>query len=200
MWCVTRSARCWWSGTEGELRSCAPDAAHHSRRCEASSGVMRCRAGAHDAAICVACWRCTATRCSASGTRYLALPDGQNTQAAGQRPPPNIFFFTEIRNRRIRRRNPAQGRGAFRDRHERGLDGGGRGSHRRDWICRAGNRERSRRAHDQCDPRTAKSCGPGARGLCVKSCGDVYCPTGHAHQSSARRRGNSASLPGESTT
>jgi len=27
------------------------------------------------------------------------------------------------------------------------------------------------RAHDRCDLRTAKSCGPGARGLCAKCCG-----------------------------
>ncbi len=45
-------------------------------------------------------------------------------------------------------------------------------------LRRAGNRERKRRAHDRCDPRTAKSCGPGARSLCAKSCGDVCCPTG----------------------
>ena len=46
-----------------------------------------------------------------------------------------------------------------------------------------------RRAHDRCDPRTAKSCGPDARGLCVKSCGDACGPTGRSHQPSARRRG-----------
>jgi len=37
--------------------------------------------------------------------------------------------------------------------------------------------------------RTAKSCGPGARSLCAKSCGDACGPTGSAHQPSARRRG-----------
>ncbi|MCS3758799.1 hypothetical protein GGE24_002625 [Bradyrhizobium centrosematis] len=44
-------------------------------------------------------------------------------------------------------------------------------------FCRAGNREQSRRAHDRCDQRTAKSCGPGARSLAsslVVMCG----PTG----------------------
>nr|WP_249816634.1 AlpA family phage regulatory protein [Bradyrhizobium sp. 169] len=35
----------------------------------------------------------------------------------------------------------------------------------------------------------AKSCGPDARGLCVKSCGDVAAQPGRAHQSSAWRRG-----------
>jgi len=75
-------------------------------------------------------------------------------------------------------RTPAQGRGAYRDRHERGPGGGGRGSHRRDRHRRAGNRERQHRAHDRCDRRTAKSCRPGARGLCAKSCGDGCGPTG----------------------
>ncbi len=47
--------------------------------------------------------------------------------------------------------------------------------------------------------RTEKSCGPDARGLCVKSCGDVAAQPGtrisHLHGDG----GNSASLPGEST-
>jgi hypothetical protein len=47
--------------------------------------------------------------------------------------------------------------------------------------------------------RTNKSCGPDARGLCVKSCGDVAAQPGarisHLHGDG----GNSASLPGEST-
>src|SRR4051794_36850328 len=47
--------------------------------------------------------------------------------------------------------------------------------------------------------RTNKSCGPDARGLCVKSCGDVAVQPGarisHLHGDG----GNSASLPGEST-
>ena len=135
-WCATRSARCWWSGTEG----------------------------------------CSVACCS--GLQALALPVGQNTQTAGQFPPPKIFHFTEIRKRRMCRLTPAQGRGAYRDRHERGPGGGGRGAHRRERHRRAGNRERNRRAHDRCDRRTAKSCRPGARGLCAKSCGDVCGPTG----------------------
>ena len=47
----------------------------------------------------------------------------------------------------------------------------------------------TQRAHDRCDRRTAKSCGPGARGLCAKSCGDVAARPGSHRQSSARRRG-----------
>jgi len=62
-------------------------------------------------------------------------------------------------------------------------------SHRREGLCRAGNREQSHRANDRCDARTAKSCGPGARSLCAKSRGDVRCPTGRTHQPSAGRRG-----------
>ena len=46
-----------------------------------------------------------------------------------------------------------------------------------------------RRANDRCDPRTAKSCRPDARRLCVKSCGDVHGPTGLAHQPSATATG-----------
>jgi hypothetical protein len=79
---------------------------------------------------------------------------------------------------------------AYRDRHERGPGGGGRGSHRRERLRRADNRERGRRAHDRCDRRTAKSCRPGARGLCAKSCGDVCCPTGP--RASAIRRATGA--------
>ena len=106
------------------------------------------------------------------------MADGQNTPTVGQCECAKIFPFTEIRKRRICRRNPAQGRGAYRDRHERGPGGGGRGAHRRERHRRAGNRERNHRAHDRCDRRTAKSCRPGARGLCAKSCGDVCGPTG----------------------
>jgi len=55
------------------FRSRAPDAAQRPRRCEASSGAVRCRAGAHLAArraapgsrLCAA----ALARCSASGTR-----------------------------------------------------------------------------------------------------------------------------------
>src|SRR4051812_14153562 len=53
----------------------------------------------------------------------LALSDGQNTLAVGQAPPARIFHFTEIRKSRMCRGNPAQGRGAYRDRHERGPGG-----------------------------------------------------------------------------
>ena len=81
----------------------------------------------------------------------LALPDKQNTPALGQSSPSKTFYFTEIRKSRMCRLDPAQGRGAYRDRHERGPGGGGRRSHRRGGFCRAGNRERSRRAHDRCD-------------------------------------------------
>jgi hypothetical protein len=119
----------------------------------------------------------------------LALPVRQNTRAVGQCGSVKIFHFTEIRKRRMRRPTPAQGRGAYRDRHERGPGGGGRGPYRREGFCRAGNREQKPRAHDRCDPRTAKSCGPDARGLCVKARGDACGPTGPSHQSSARRRG-----------
>jgi len=47
-------------------------------------------------------------------------------------------------------------------------------------------------------PRTEKSCGPDARGLCVKACGDVAANR-RAHRYLQGDGGNSASLPGEST-
>jgi len=49
-------------------------------------------------------------------------------------------------------------------------------------FCRAGNREQSRRAHDRCDQRTAKSCGPDARSLAsslVVMCGPTGPHIGH---------------------
>ena len=70
-----------------------------------------------------------------SGLQDLVLPVGQNTQAVSQRLPSRIFHFTEIRKSRMCRGNPAQGRGAYRDRHERGPDGGGRWSHRREGFA-----------------------------------------------------------------
>ncbi len=81
--------------------------------------------------------RCVSTPC---------IADGQNTPALGQSAPRKIFRFTEIRKRRRYCGNPAQRRGAYRDRHERGSGRGGRGSHRRDQLRRAGNRERRPRA------------------------------------------------------
>ncbi len=124
------------------------------------------------------------------GLPDLALPDGQNTQTIGQDVSPKIFHFTEFRNWRMCRGNPAQGRGAYRDRHD--TRAGRRWTQvasARMAFRRAGDCERRPRADDRCDVRTAKSCGPDARGLCVKSCGDVCCLTGRAHQPSARRRG-----------
>jgi len=56
------------------------------------------------------------------------------------------------------------------------------------------------RASDRCDLRTAKSCGPDARGLCVKCCGDVAARPGPRISHPQGNGGNSASLPGESAT
>ena len=56
------------------------------------------------------------------------------------------------------------------------------------------------RAHDRCERRTAKSCGPGARGLCAKCCGDAAARPGPRIDQSQGDGGNSATLPGESTT
>jgi hypothetical protein len=70
----------------------------------------------------------------ATQPQALALPDGQNTQMLGQSGRSKIFNFTEIRKGRIHRGNPAQGRGAYRDRHERGPGGGGRRPYRREGF------------------------------------------------------------------
>jgi len=97
-----------------------------------------------------------------------------------------------------------------------GRDGVGRKAH-----CRAGNREQwlsrlrhgadsvfawlRERAHatPRSDmrrrARTEKSCGPDARGLCVKSCSDVTARPGARISHRQGDGGNSASLPGEST-
>ncbi|MGY3074266.1 hypothetical protein ACVWZZ_000637 [Bradyrhizobium sp. LM6.10] len=114
---------------------------------------------------------------SSRATRDLAVPVGQHTQIVGQRAGVKIFAFTEF-GIIVSSAHSGPRKRAYRDRHERGPDGGGRGSHRRRWFRRAESRERRRRAHDRCDRRTAKSCRPGARGLCAKSCGDVCSPTG----------------------
>ena len=97
-------------------------------------------------------------------------------------------------------RNPAQGRGAYRDRHERGSGGGGRRWHRREELRRAESRERECRAYDRCDRRTAKSCGPGARWL-ASSLAVMWRPN-RARASAIRKDdgGNSATLPEESAT
>jgi len=47
-------------------------------------------------------------------------------------------------------------------------------------------------------PRTAKACGPDARGLCVKACGDEAAQPGARISDPQGDGGNSASLPGES--
>ncbi|MDN4983817.1 MULTISPECIES: helicase associated domain-containing protein [unclassified Bradyrhizobium] len=51
---------------------------------------------------------------------FLPSLDGQNTPALGQPASPKIFHFTELRKYRMRRGNPAHGRGAYRDRHDAG--------------------------------------------------------------------------------
>ena len=146
---------------------------------------------------------CASERDSRITLRFIratrpCLPDGQNTQDAGQSAQVKIFHFTEFRKARMCHRNPAQRRGAYRDRHERGPGGGGRRWHRREGFCRAGNREQSRRAHDRCDRRTAKSCGPDARGLAsslVVMCGPTGPHVGHPQGDGAivqRSRGEHA--------
>ncbi|MFK4509770.1 hypothetical protein IQ17_03621 [Bradyrhizobium daqingense] len=84
-----------------------------------ASSAVCCRAGAHVAAFCrVAFWvpalRSSVGRCSASGTRPLAL----GCFARRQPLPAKIFHFTEIRNCGIDRDSPARRRGAVRESFE----------------------------------------------------------------------------------
>ncbi|MFK4382788.1 hypothetical protein ACVWYQ_001096 [Bradyrhizobium sp. USDA 3397] len=54
------------------------------------------------------------------------------------------------------------------------MGGGGRRQRRAQAVCRADHSVSRRGAHTTgAVSRTAKSCGPGARGLCAKACGDV---------------------------
>jgi hypothetical protein len=77
-------------------------------------------------------------------------------------------------------------RGAYRDRHERGMGCGGRGSVRRVKVRRAVIRERARRAGRTALKRTAKPCGPDTRCWCQAAGGD-FDPTGSIEPSSRQR-------------
>jgi len=125
---------------------------------------------------------------SISTDKILGCPTGKTRQVWGNICRQNIPLYRNSEMAYVSRQPGPWKRGVSRS-SRRGPGGGGRGPHRRDGLYRAGNREQRPRANDRCDPRTAKSCGPGARSLCVKARGDVRCPTGRAHQSSARRRG-----------
>jgi hypothetical protein len=121
-----------------------------------------------------------------------------NTQTTGQSALAKIFHFTEILIWRSRvPPHPCQ-RGVSRSSRTRGeswwTPTASARRHRR-----AGNRERWRRAHDRCGQRTVKPCRPDARGLCVKSCGDVAARPGTRISDLQGDGGNSASLPGESS-
>jgi hypothetical protein len=238
MWCVTPSARCWWSGTEesGTSLSRPGRSATSLRRSAASPMCARCggigselpppRAGegwgegclrigtvencggnpqvvraltrhARDdashrpgarrplpqageaeqgRAVLVNHIDCPpALRRNAKGVQRgrdtrarlqdIALPDGQNTQAAGQPASPKIFAFTEFRKRRILRalRPNDKGRIAIVTNAGRtAVDVGHIGA---TVIAGRETVSDAHRTHDRCDRRTAKSCGPGARRL-----------------------------------
>ncbi len=126
---------------------------------------------------------------SIRATRYCVARRAKHPSTRSTRVVKNIPFYRNSETAHVAR-TPARGRGAYRDRHDTRAG--------RRWTQATSARRRSqggaavsdtRRAHDRCDRRTAKSCRPGARGLCAKSCGDVRCPTGRAHQPSAGRRG-----------
>ena len=119
----------------------------------------------------------------------LALPDGQNTQGAGQYALVKYSTLPKFGNGVCvaSLRPMEEGRIAI-------VTNAGRTAVDVDYTGAKGVAGRAtvsdrRRANDRCDPRTAKSCRPDARRLCVKSCGDVHGPTGLAHQPSATATG-----------
>jgi hypothetical protein len=80
-------------------------------------------------------------------------------------------------------------KGAYRDRHDtRAGMRWTRAASAREASQGGSLRERVRRVHDRRSSRTAKACGPGARSLCVKSCGGAATRPGSLHQRSAGRR------------
>ncbi|MCS3726003.1 hypothetical protein FHR88_001028 [Bradyrhizobium betae] len=95
----------------------------------------------------------------------LALPDGQNTQVAGQSARAKIFHFTEIRLWRIQASPHPGQRGVSRSSRNVGWAAVDAGSIGAMGIAGRATVSEDPRAHDRCDPRTAKSCGPGARRL-----------------------------------
>ena len=136
-----------------------------------------------------------------SGLPELALPDGQNTPSVGQRAPSKIFHFTEIRKRRMCRRNPAHGRGAV----SRSSRHAGRAAV--DADCIGAKRFAGRATVSEAVAHTTGAisvrqnrvglapgvCAPSLAVMCtVRPDTRITHPQGDG--------GNSASLPGESTT
>jgi hypothetical protein len=136
-------------------------------------------------------------------------------------PPRKIFHFTEFRIDRTDKTSWPETRGGSRSSRTAGwaaMDATASGVNRH---CRAASavsnrfapttrrRQRLRmasgvstRQHSKSQrrrARTNKSCGPDARGLCVKSCGDEAARPGARISYPQGDGGNSASLPGEST-
>ena len=97
------------------------------------------------------------------------------------------------------RGNPAQGRGAYRDRHERGPDGGGRWSHRREGF--AGRATVSEGvAHTTGVARVRQNRVVLTPGVCASSLVVMWAARPGIRISHPQGDGgNSASLPGESS-
>ena len=97
-------------------------------------------------------------------------------------------------------RNPARGRGAYRDRHDAGRTAVGVGHVGAIRFCRAGNRERDHRAYDRCDSCVRQNRVVLAPGVCALSLVVVCDVQPDAHISHLQGDGgNSAPLPGEIT-
>jgi hypothetical protein len=130
----------------------------------------------------------------------LALPVGQNTQTLGQCVLAKIFRFIEIRKRRIRRRSPAQGRGRIAIVTNAGraaVDAGHIGT--KSFAGRATVSEDLAPTTDVIGVRPNRVVL--APGVCAPSLAVMWQPD-RACASAIRNGdgGNSASLPGESTT
>ncbi|MET4390519.1 hypothetical protein ABIB73_006301 [Bradyrhizobium sp. F1.4.3] len=201
MWCAMRSAPCWWSGTERCSVIARSEATKQSRLPPRSdSGLLRCARNDD------------LERLHVSRTIPLALHPGYETttpcvarrakhpSGGSTRVEENIPLY---RNSETAYASPHSGprkRGVSRSSRHAGriaVDVGHIGAR---GIAGRATVSDARRAHDRCDRRTAKSCGPGARSLCAKCCGDACARPGARISHPQGDGGNSASLPGEITT
>ncbi|MGY4333639.1 hypothetical protein ACVWWG_008056 [Bradyrhizobium sp. LB7.2] len=155
----------------------------------------------------------------------LPVPSGKTAATTSATPPvkpisQNIPLY-RISDLSYRQNTLARDKGRIAIVTNRGLGSDGRDGVGRNRHCRAASavsnrfapttrrRQRLRmasgvstRQHSKSQrrrARTNKSCGPDARGLCVKSCGDEAARPGARISYPQGDGGNSASLPGEST-
>ena len=146
----------------------------------------------------------------AAGLRSLALPTGDTRQSWVNYRRSKCSYLQKFGFAVQPKASRPATRGVSRSSRDAGRDAVAATASAREAGCRAGNREQPPARYDtaltaflfglygertpavvdcgrEC-ARTEKSCGPDARGLCVKSCGDVAANR-YAHQSSVRATG-----------